>query len=211
MAKYNKKKTEPKRVRKTIDFGDLEIKPPSFTKKNPFIQEPQQTEYQKNRLKRKQQLLESATEFETNPNQMKGESNTSYGMRKMRFDEKRRNNISPFREFYEDIQKKRDSLPYIPKIGAEILMSPIDIAESVTDYIDISDTQKYKSSKDKRQDIINLADSILDAASIPTLGVSAPIKNMYSYLVKTYGNKVLREVLGEEVFNELTEINQNNP
>ena len=186
----------------------LEVKPPSFTRPNPFVKKKAKGKRRAEETERS--IKEKVREYQTNPNQMKGESDAEYKVRHGRMKEERKRKLSPLRIKTEELQEKREKLPYLEKMAAEIAMSPIDIAESLTDKMDIGDTEKYKSSKDKRQDMINLADSALDAAALVGGGAAGQVvvKNMVKMLFKKYGEKAMREVVGEETFNQLTKLNQ---
>ena len=197
----------------------LEVKPPSFTRPNPFVKKkgrtlrPSSDEREK---MLKERMSEKVKEYQTNSNKMKGESDAQYNVRYGRMKEERKRKISPLRRKTEELQEKREKLPYVQKMAAEIVMSPLDIAESLTDKMDLLNTEKYKSDKDKRQDIINLADSVLDSATLMSGGavtsggavIKKAVKKTVGFLFKKYGGKVLKEVLGEEVFNQLTKLNQ---
>ena len=198
----------------------LEVNPPSFTRPNPFVKKKGRTlrpssDEQEGMLEAT--IKEKVREYQTNPNQMKGESDAEYKVRHGRMKEERKRRLSPLRRKTEELQEKREKLPYVKKMLAETVMSPIDIAESLTDKMDILDTEKYKSDKDKRQDIIDLGDSLLDATTILMSGGAATAgggfikkaaKKTVDFLFKKYGKGVVREVVGEEVFNQFTKLNQ---
>jgi len=193
----------------------LEVNPPSFTRPNPFVKKKGRT-LRPSSDEQEETIKQKVREYQTNPNQMKGESDAQYNVRYGRMKEERKRKMSPLRRNYEELQDKREKLPYVKKMAAEIVMSPIDIAESLTDKMDLLNTEKHKSDKDKRQDIINLGDAVLDSATLISGGavtgggavIKKAVKKTVKFLFKKYGGNVLKEVLGEEVFNQLTKLNQ---
>ena len=107
-------------------------------------------------------------ELETNPNQMKGESDEMYALRDEQMFNRRMEKTSDFEKAYLNIKGNQDSLDMLPRILADVVTSPFDLAYYAKQRLDTNDTNKYKSDKVINQEHFEALKSGIDAITLFT-------------------------------------------
>lgn len=147
--------------------------------------------------------------LENNPERLEGESKEDYSYRKQYFKNKINKKKSPLTNFWEkNIKQPQSELPYFQRLISEIATSPIDIAHYLSTKIDIPDTEKLKTNKQKKNEDIEFVDNLTDASALIApwnLGAKAPSLTIQA--AKKFGKESIQEM----TFDTMKVLNDNLP
>ncbi len=141
------------------------------------------------------------------PDQLPSESIKQYKNRLPGIERKRKEELPPLHSTWENVQEKKDRMPYGAKLLADMVTAPVDLGYYASNQIDLGDRQRLKTHQTKLKEDI---DAVGAASDVVTVGrglsfakkgyksIKKGYKSIKSQLVELAG----KEVLEEEIMNE---------